>query len=61
VTLPVQTNPLPFTTPLFWMSGKGHWKDDEEDWTLTPPRTSWMLAREALLKEPVQSMDPPMV
>lgn len=31
VTLPVQTNPLPLTTPLFWMSGKGQTNEVEED------------------------------
>lgn len=61
LTFPVQTNPFPFTTPLFWISGKGHWKESEEDWTLTPPRTSLISGREALLNDPVQSMDPPTV
>jgi hypothetical protein len=31
VTLPVQTKPLPLTTPLFWISGKGQVKTEEED------------------------------
>jgi len=61
LTLPVQTKPCPLTTPLFWMSENGHLNVSEEDWTLTPPRTSLMDGREALSKVPVQSMDPPIV
>jgi len=60
-TFPVQTNPLPLTTPLFWISGKGQVKELEEDCTLTAPRTSLMAGREALLNDPVQSMEPPTV
>lgn len=60
-TFPVHTKPLPLTTPLVWRSGKGHWNVDEEVWTLTPPRISLMSGREALSKDPVQSMDPPIV
>lgn len=59
LTLPVQTNPLPLTTPLFWISGNGHRKVSEDDWTLTLPDTSLIDGREALLKEPVQSIEPP--